>query len=405
VEYRYKMKNKEQIKKLIAVILVLLMLVANTGCATWDNFKSAFLDEKEEIESIKIGVLEPITGTDAVGASEEIKGIELAHQMFPTLNNRRIELVYADNGSDVELCPTAAQSLIDSGCCVILGSYKSVLTLSSSDVIQDGHIAAITITNTNPIVTKTNPYYFRVCCIDSYEGEIAARFVNEQLQTTKVAILMKDNDDYSSAMATEFINKSEEISEENGYMETYTFPEHTEDFGELLTNIYQASPDAIFFPSAIDVAEKVLAAAQMLGYDFTWVGTSKWEGIEFENAYYTLDYDPTKATTQMAENFQKAYMNAYGYDNPPSDSVALGFDAYLLALKGIEIDLSDEEISLVTALGLVENLECATGYLTMSSSGDPIKEIVVEKYEDGSHSVVYTMLPEKSSRDEQGEIQ
>ncbi|MDO5331125.1 MAG: ABC transporter substrate-binding protein, partial [Bacillota bacterium] len=129
-------KHFKQYKKIFAVVVCLAMIICCCGCATWNNFKAAFIDKPEEIQSIKIGVLEPTTGSDAAAAADEVTGIKLANQLFSMLDERPIELVYADNGSSVELCPDAAQSLIDAGVSVILGSYKSILTLASSDVIK-----------------------------------------------------------------------------------------------------------------------------------------------------------------------------------------------------------------------------------------------------------------------------
>jgi len=394
------MKKKQEFKKLISLLVVVVMLISTTGCATWDNFKAAFIDKVEEKQTIKIGVLEPLTGSDAEAAKPEIMGIELAHQVYPTIENKEVELVYADNASDVQLCPTAAQSLIDAGCSVILGSYKSVLTLAASDVIKAGRVPAIAITNTNPIITQTNPYYFRVCYIDSFEGNVAGQFVYEQLQTTSVAVLLKEGDDYAAAMAAEFISSSETASGEFEYIETVTIPADTTDYGMILLQLNNLSPSAVFFPSTLALAQEVMSISELNGYEFTWVGTSKWDGLEFENVYYTLDYDPQEATTERAETFQRAYKNTYQTSEKPAEAVALGYDAYLLALRGIYDADPDEDLTITKALELVEDMECATGYLTMSSSGDPIKEVIVEKYENGSRSPVYTVLPQKEGREE-----
>lgn len=380
--------------------MAMIMIISCCGCATWDNFKVAFIDKPEEIQTIKIGVFEPMTGADAAAAADEIAGIELAHQIYPMLDDKPIELVYADNGSNVELCPSAIQSLVDAQVSVILGSYKSIYTLAGSDAIKEARIPAIAITNTNPIVTQTNPYYYRVSYIDSFEETVAAKFIYEQLQTTSVAILLKEGNDYNSAMATEFIKAFESITGEEDIVDTVLVPEGAQDYGQYLMNMGHLSPSAIFFPGSLEEADSAIWSSQKLGYDFTWVGTSAWDGLEVENVYYTLDYDPAKPTTEIAAIMKHAYKNVYGSDKEPSNAVALGFDAYMLALKGIENATAQTGYAIKTAIEKIENLECATGYLTMSSSGDPMKEVVVEKYENGERVIVYTMLPEKAGRED-----
>ncbi|MDO5331124.1 MAG: ABC transporter substrate-binding protein, partial [Bacillota bacterium] len=252
----------------------------------------------------------------------------------------------------------------------------------------------------------TNPYYFRVSYIDSFEETVAAQFIYEQLQTTSVAVLLKDGNDYSSAMATEFVKAFESITGEEDIVDIVTVPENISDYGEYLVNMRYLSPSAIFFPGNIDEARSAIETSLRMGYNFTWVGTSNWDGLDIENVYYTLDYDPAKPTTELAAVLKRIYQDQYGQDKEPSNATALGFDAYLLAVKAIENAKAESGFFIKEALENVENLECATGYLTMSASGDPIKEVVVEKYENGERNVVYTMLPEKAARvDEEGETQ
>lgn len=394
------MNDKIYNKKIIALLMAVIMIICCSGCATWDNFKAAFIDKPEEvIQSIKIGVFEPMTGADAAAAADEIAGIELAHQIYPMLGDRPIELVYADNGSNVELCKGAVQSLVDAGVSVMLGSYKSIFTLAGSDVVKESRLPSIAITNTNPIVTQTNPYFFRVSYIDSFEEMVAAKFIYEQLQTTRAAILLKEGDDYNAAMATEFVKAFEEITGEEDFIETVTVSENVQDYAQYLMYMKYISPDAIFFPGSLADAEAAMDSARRLGYDFTWVGTSGWDGLEIENVYYTLDYDPAKPTTEIAAIMKHAYKNVYGSDKEPSNAVALGFDAYMLALEGIKNATAETGFAIKTAIEKVENLECATGYLTMSDSGDPIKEVVVEKYENDERVIVYKMLPETHGRE------
>ena len=53
------------------------------------------------------------------------------------------------------------------------------------------------------------------------------------------------------------------------------------------------------------------------------------------NVFYTLSYDSTVAQSEMSQKFLEAYHSKYGADAAPSDSFALGFDAYLLANQAL----------------------------------------------------------------------
>ncbi len=391
-------------KKLLSFILVIVMVVSLTGCVTYERFKAAFIDKKEdnqqELPTIKIGVLEPQTGVDAATAADEIAGIELAHAMYPQALGRDIELIYSDNQSDVLLCSAAAQALVDQEVDFIIGSCKSVLTLASSDVIKDAKIPAVAATNTNPLITQTNKYYFRVSVIDSFESKSAADYVTNGLKASRAAIFMREGNDYAAAMASAYKEAMEKTGTGGAIINTVIIPEGTENFSVYFRQLELCNADIVYFPEDADVAKPILQAAADEGYRFKWLGTSRWKDLDFEGIYYTLDYDPDDSS-QMARAFKKAYAEKVGDGSKPSDAVALGFDAYLLVLNAIYaagVDASSQDY--IDALGKITNMPGATGIISMSTGGDPIKEIIVKQYSNGNRNAVYRAVFEQQVRSE-----
>lgn len=63
-------------------------------------------------ESVKIGVYLPITGGNAVGGQLELDGVKLAHNQYPTVDGKKIELVVVDNKSDKVEAANAVKRLI-----------------------------------------------------------------------------------------------------------------------------------------------------------------------------------------------------------------------------------------------------------------------------------------------------
>jgi branched-chain amino acid transport system substrate-binding protein len=394
------------VKKLLAFILVIVMLLSLTACVTFNRFKAAFIDKKEdgqqEPPTIKIGVLEPQTGVDAAVAADEIAGIELAHTMYPQALGRKIELIYSDNQSDVLLCSPAAQALVNQDVDFIIGSYKSVLTLASSDVIKNARIPAVAATNTNPLITSTNRYYFRVSVIDSFEGKSAASYVANGLKASNIAIFLREGNDYASYMAAVFKEALEKTGTEGAIVQSVIVPEGTENFSIYFRQLGLCNADIVYFPEDADIAKPILQAAADEGYKFKWLGTSRWKNLDFDGIYYTLDYDPDDSS-RMAKAFRKAYAEKVKEANAePSDAVALGFDAYLLILNAIYAagpDASSQEY--VDALGNITNMPGATGNISMGAGGDPIKEIIVKRYDKGALNTVYRAVFEQEARSEE----
>ena len=173
---RYRKVNTVKIYKAITLTIIMILIAALfAGCATFDNFKATFIDKNDDTKAVvRIGIYEPTSGADKANGELEIEGIELAHEMYPTVNGKFVELVYADNASDIHAAETAIKELILKNPSVILGSYGSVYSMVAGDYVKDAKIPAIAITNTNPLVTSNNGYYFRVCYVYSNQGDLLA---------------------------------------------------------------------------------------------------------------------------------------------------------------------------------------------------------------------------------------
>ena len=164
-------------------------------------------DDKVSADTIRIGVLESLTGSAAEGAKAELRGIRLAHELYPEAAGKKVELVYEDNKSEISYVKTAAQRLIDKKIVIAIGSYGNTYSLAAGSVFADAKVPIIGATCTNPLITAGNPYYFRVCIVDSFQGTMAAKYVFDDLKS-KTAIVMKaTGDDYSTALSQKFSDK------------------------------------------------------------------------------------------------------------------------------------------------------------------------------------------------------
>lgn len=395
-------------KRIIALSILMAACLLFTGCDTYDNFLAEFFEKSDsQATVITIGVFEPLTGADAEEAAQEVKGIELAHELYPQVLGMQVELVYADNQSDVNAAAEAAQDLVDQNISVVLGSYKSVLSLAGSDIFAAAEKPAIGITCTNPIITQTNEYYFRVCFVDAFQGNSAAKYVLEHLELENAVAFKMEGDDYASAMIEQFETKLESVSENEQSLYLIEYPEGTEDFTEYFEQIQATGSSAVFFPSDAMDADEVIYQAVEGGYDFQWIGSDKWSDIMsantsplrdsaeyLEGVTYVADFDAQTSLSEMTPVFMEAYQKKYGEDQIPSDAVALGFDAYLLALKGIEdAGTAWDGTSIADKLRSVFQLPAATGYITLNAQGDPIKEVVIEQYKNGKAEAVFTSVP------------
>lgn len=400
------MKSKKYAAILLSLILTVSLLL--TGCDTYDNFLAEFFEKSDQKETtVKIGVFEPLTGADAKEAEAEIRGIELAHELFPKVLGFPVELVYSDNQSDVQAAVPAAQSLVDQNVSIVLGSYKSVLTLAGSDIFAEAQLPAIGITCTNPIITQTSDYYFRVCYVDAFQGNSAAKYVLEHLDLDSAVALQLEDDDYAGAMIEQFVDKITRTTGDPERVSVIEYPEKTEDFTAYFEMIQTTSASAVFFPSDAEQADEVLYQAHEGGYDFQWIGIEDWarlpevnlnplrdSAVYLDGTSYIAGFDDSAQKSDMTQTFLRAYKEKYGTEEKPTNAVALGFDAYLLALRAIEdAGTFDRGTILSSKLSSVFEMPGATGPITLNAQGDPIKEVVIEQYNKTQPKPVFTSVP------------
>lgn len=401
----------KKLKYILILTLVLVTTAISAGCATYDRYVEFLQGEAEAEEVILIGVFEPLSGVDEEAAADELKGIELAHELCPKVLGKKVELVYADNKSDIAVAETAAQELIDKEVSVILGSYGNTLSLAGGEYFKEAKIPAIAITCTNPILTQPNPYYFRVCIVDSFQGHMAAKFVHNDLETDKAAVMKASDDDFGAALSQQFTDGLSGLTEgEDLFIPIVEYKRGATDFKNQLEVVKTADPDVIYLPGTAEEAVAIVKQARSEGIDSFFLGTDLWYrdtliqegGEDVEGLVFTTFFDAESTLTEKTEEFTEAYHKKFGEDEQPDSAAALGYDAYMLALDAIrrhaEINEGNEitggGISLRDVIQDTRQFRGATGEITFNEAGDPIKPVVFITIKNGEFIYKYTAEPE-----------
>ncbi len=391
--------NKTLLRTICCLLTLTLVLCGLSACTAWDNFYNAFIHKKpQEDKLIRIAVFEPLNGEYASAAKDEIAGIELAKKLFPTVLDSTVELVYFDNKSDPDTAKELAQEICkDETIKLVLGSYGNTVTVAAGDIFEEAGIPAIAITCTNPLITSTNANYARISPVDSFEALGAAEFLAMNLEIKNACALYQAGNDISRMRAETFVSAfSKYEGAETPSLYAITFAEG-ENYDELFEEIEASGAKAIYFPSDPELAKGLIDQTQVLGFSFEWVGSSLWAKSGIQNSYYTIDYDPYETLSPITPTFLRSYREQYGRDETPSYATALGFDAYLLALAAIrEAESAEDRAAILSSLYAINGLSGATGTITMSPSGDPIKSILIESITGSVEAPIASVLPGSS---------
>ena len=407
--------RKETVLKKLRILAIAMtiafVMISASGCTTYEHFKAAFInDSTGEDVTITIGVFEPITGGESEAAVSEVRGIQLANEVYPNINGKIIKLVYSDNSSDVRASESAIQTLFSYNPYIILGSYGSVYSMTISEQIKERQVPAIAISNTNPLVTKNNPYYYRVCYADSNQGDLLGLYVTKAAKAETAGILLPENSDVALARASAFTDRVEAQTGNNDAIKVYeSYKSGSRDFSKQLEVIKESGVKYVLLPGdIIDVAE-VLKEAKAMKLDVTFLGGNEWSSDEFaekagkyadsSNVAFVSYLDPSieKDTQEVGKETQKfldAFYEKYGKDAVPDENMMLGYDAYLVAIKAAAEagdNLDGENIRKVLDGDIT--IEGASGNIRFNDVGDPIKTVYITTVSDNGNSLIYTINP------------
>ena len=369
----------------------LLSLLAVSALATGLLAGCGGEEKAADSNVIKVGVFLPLTGDNAAGGELELRGIKLANQLHPEVLGKKVELVVADNKSDkAEAASVAARLIEKDKVSAIVGSYGSSLSMAAGNIVKENKVPAVGTSCTNPQVTANNDYYFRACFIDPFQGKVMAEYAHQN-GFKKVAIVQEVSNDYSVGLAKFFREEFVKLTgDENSIVDIANYQTGDKDFTAILTNIKAQDPDAVFAPGNFTESALLVKQARQLGIDAQFMGGDTWETQEFidvggkdvEGVALSTAFDREKASTEEAKKFLDAYTKEY--NGEPSALTAMAYDAYLIAVNGIEkAGTAADTVKIRDAIAATKDLECVTGMTTLDENGDPIKDVVIKTVKDG----------------------
>src|SRR6201993_5273224 len=166
-------------------------------------------------DTIKIGEFGSLTGDNASFGTSQNNGVQMALEEINAAGGvlgKKINLTVEDNETKQGETTTIARKLISQDHVVaIIGEVASSKTLEAAPIAQASKIPLIATAATNPAVTQTGDYVFRVCFTDDFQAVVIARFVLETLQKKKIAFMTDVKQDYSvglTKIAKEYFEKN-----------------------------------------------------------------------------------------------------------------------------------------------------------------------------------------------------
>ena len=376
------MQRRTVLKALSAIILGVSLTL--TGCGGGGGG-----------DTIKVGSLESMTGSEATFGKSTQEGIDMAieeQNKAGGVLGKKIECVVADDQSDNKLVRQAVLKLIDQEkVCAILGEVASGRTAAAAPDCQKSKIPLLSPSSTRNDVTDAGDYIFRSCFIDANQGQWMVDIAVDRLKVKKAALLVDVQNAYSLGLSKvikeAFEKKGGTIVREENYSG------QSKDFKTQLTNIRAADPEVVFLPGYYNEVVNMLPQARELGIKVPFIGGDAWDAEEtiaigkdaVNNCYFTNHYAHDDPDPKVQE-FVKKYQAKFG--RVPDGQACTGYDAACILFDAIKRAGSTDPTKIRDALAATKDFPAVTGKITIDEHRNAKKPGVCIKIEDGKMKMV-----------------
>ncbi len=369
--------------KLMAVLLAM---------SAWGTSPAAAAD------TIKIGLMAPLTGSWASEGQEMKRNVELLaaeQNARGGLLGKQVEVLIEDDGGDPRTASLAAQRLSTKGVVAVIGTYGSAVTEASQTILDEAGLIQVANGSTAVRLTEKGlKYFLRTCPRDDEQGRVGAMVI-EKSKAKKIALL-HDSSAYSKGLADEIHAILKARKANVVFFDALTPKE--QDYSAILTKLKAAGPEVVFFTGYYPEAGLLLKQKRQMGWNVPFIGGDainnedlvKIAGKEAAEGFQFLSPPvPKDLDTAEAKAYVVSYTKKYG-EAPNSIYGVLAGDGFRVVAKAIEAtrSTSADKVREYLTTGL-KAFPGFTGQIEFNKKGDRVGELyrVYRVAKDGSFAL------------------
>jgi branched-chain amino acid transport system substrate-binding protein len=337
-------------------------------------------------ETIKIGVIQPLSGPVAASGNYVRMGAEIARDWINGRGGvlgRQIQLLIEDNKSDPKEAATAAEKLIvRDKVPLIMGAWGSSMTLAAMPKLEEYGVPMVVETSSAATITKRgNPWVFRISPPSEMEALGLERYLKD-LGIKKADFLAVNTDWGRGAVAAfgDILKRSGA-----GVGVTEFMDQAATDMNAQITKIKADNGDTLFLTTSVEQITLVLKQAQeqRLAMKVITTGGSsspsqliKQAGAAAEGSYHILFFLPWFPDAMPDGKLAKAFVDEWTKRGHPFEGLTEGFrghDGILTAAEAIKVAGTPDPKAVRDALWKV-NLMGVNGPIKFEKDGPAGKE-------------------------------
>lgn len=343
-------------------------------------------------ETIKIGLLAPLTGFAAADGLSVANSVKLAVDQVNErggLLGKQVELIIEDDAAQAKEAVALARKLVQKdGVVAVVGGSYSMPSRAVAPLFQQFKIPFVAGYAVHPDVTRAGDYCFRNGFLGTVEGRGAGVVAVDMLQAKTVGLLTMDND-FGRTLAEGFKDYVTEHGAKIVYEQIYPLSE--KDYSSYLTSIDEANPDVVLASGYYGQAAAIVKQAYEMGLESQILGEEGYDSPKFielageEAAEGTiivtnLDRDDPR---DVVQEFIRQYRERY--DMEPDMVGASNYDAFMIIANAIEKAGTTEPKAVRDAIAETKSFDGVTGIITgFTDIGEVIKPVQVQIVKDGA---------------------
>jgi len=218
-------------------------------------------------DTIKVGVLLPLTGSQAKFGEIEKRSYEMAAEEINAkggVKGMKIELLFEDDTGKPDVGRSGVEKLISrEKVPVITGGYSSSVTAAAAPVAQQFKVPFVICTGSaDDITEKGYDYIFRINPPASEYPNAIKSFLQEVGKDVKTVALLYENSAFGQSSSKSFEEDTKELGLKIVVKEGYQAG--AIDFKPILTKVKAANPDMIYMVSYVMDASLLMRQSKEL---------------------------------------------------------------------------------------------------------------------------------------------
>ncbi|MFA0889931.1 MAG: ABC transporter substrate-binding protein [Synergistales bacterium] len=354
---------------------------------------SLFVGAAAAAETVKIGMLAPLTGFAAADGASALNSVKIAVDQVNGkggILGKKVQLVVYDDRADAKEAVALAYKLIeqDKIAAFVAGSY-SLPTRAVAPIFQEEKIPLVAAYAIHPDVTKAGEYCFRNGFLGTVEGKAAAYTAYKLLHAKTVALLTSDND-FGRTLVEGFKMYQAKHANDMKIVYEQAYPFSEKDFKPYLSKIKEANPDVIFASGYYFQTGPLLKQARELGIKSKVLGEegadspklAEIAGEAAEGFYIVTNFDRDDPRP-VVQNFLKEYRRRFKIE--PDMVGASAYDGFMIIIDAMrKTKTVTNPTAIRMAISKTTEFDGLTGIIKgFTHIGEVVKPVQVQVVKNG----------------------